>query len=156
MPWITKTHLALLAEIDNRNQQALDRERFVNEQLRTRAEEAERALAAAREAQAVLERQNAIAQSNAEWLRHQVNLLTQERTDRVFLEMQRQGVSLDAPTIEAVPRDRPVRDDPEAAARSQRIVEATTGAAMFEDMGDEAAAAHGVNWERDGQVMHKE
>lgn len=146
MPFFVSKHLiALLTRL-------ADQARSAEHAATARVAALEKGLTEALAKVAVLERQNAIAQSNAEWLKHHVNLLTQERTDRVFLEMRKIGVSLEAPTIESLSPDKSAIANPEAEARAQRVAEATAGAGIFEDMGDEAAEAHGLRWNAAGGV----
>ncbi len=121
-----------------------------------RADVLERELAAARAINRTLERQNAVSQANAEWLRDHVNRLTDERARLMLREL---NVITDPPEIVGMPSaastsPRQTAHEEKRAQTERVVAESTSGAAMFEDMGDEAAAAQGINHDPSGAGVY--
>lgn len=121
---------------------------------RARADRLEADNAALRAERDTLVRQNGVHRDNAEWLKHLVNTLNQERAERVHLEVTRRGEEIYGDRIEALPGDKTTKVDPRKERIEQAVAEATSGNAIFDDMGDDAAAALGLEWDAAGGVVH--
>ena len=148
MPFfISKAFVSLLAQL-------ADTARADEQLHRERANTLERQLAVAVAENDTLVRQNAVHRNNTEWLQHLVNTLNQERAERVHLAMQRRGEDVFGDRIEALPTDTTPKRDPAKDRVEEALVEASSGAAIFEDMGNLAAEAQGVRWDAGGGVEH--
>ena len=120
---------------------------------RARRETAERLLAVAAAENDTLVRQNAVHRNNAEWLQHLVNTLNQERAERVHLQMHARGEEVFGDRIEALPTDKSPKRDVAKERVEQAVADATSGNAIFEDVGDLAAEHLGLDWAPDGSVV---
>src|SRR5262245_31881137 len=123
---------------------------------RARAERAERDAAALAATNRTLERQNAVSQANQEWLRMQVNLLTDERARLMERDLSFSPTRSEIVGMPSAATTTPgaTREDERRRRADEVIADATTGAGMFEDMGDEAAAELGITSAPDGSVVY--
>lgn len=105
----------------------------------------------------VLERQNSVHQANTGWLRSHVNQITDERARLLMREV---NFFTDPPEIVGMPTAASTSPMKSAAdEREERdnvaVAEAISGAGLFEDMGDAAAKALGVQHTADGAVLYQ-
>lgn len=103
-----------------------------------------------------LERQNAVSQANQEWLRMQVNLLTDERARLMERDLSFSPTRSEIVGMPSAATTTPgaTREDMRKRRQEEVVAEAVSGAGMFEDMGDEAARELGIESAPDGSVVY--